>query len=76
MKRSTSCCVPQLWFQWVIVYLCFTALNGATAMTEYTSGLLPKTEKQSALNMHDFIKQNPVTGGKDGKHMATEAGGT
>lgn len=45
-------------------------------MSEYTNVLLPKTKKQSALNMHDFIKQNFETGDKDDKHMAIKAGST
>lgn len=45
-------------------------------MSEYADVLLPKTKKQSALNMHDFIKQNNETGDKDGKHVAIKAGST
>lgn len=73
----------QLLFQWVISFFFLslfsfflTALNGPTRMSEYTDVLLPKTKKQSALNMHDFIKQNIETGDKDGKHMAMKAGST
>lgn len=61
---------------YVSLFFFFTTLNGATGMSEYVDVLLPKTKKQSALNMHDFIKQNNETGDKDGKHVAIKAGST
>lgn len=45
-------------------------------MSEYTDVLLPKTKKQSELNMLDFIKQNIKTGDKDAKYMAIKADST
>lgn len=66
----------ELFFFFESLFFFLTALNGPSRMSEYTDVWLPKTKKQSAINMHKFIKQNIETGDKDGKHMAMKAGST